>query len=344
MAEHIAGMTKGEALALAVALLGPELKRYEDTLDAAIKSQKGYLTSLEEGMYKNGKRLRPIMLLLSAGMTNPTPDDGLHDKVIQAAVSLEMLHVATLIHDDIIDRAPMRRGFPSVKAARGTEMAVLIGDLQFLQSIRGLLSSVVVQEDIAIIDKVLKAGYEICLGEIDELQMDPETAYDDFLELECRYMNIIDRKTAVLFSVSCESGAALVKGRTREILALNRFGRGFGQAFQIMDDLRDFSESAQTSGKQQNIDLTQKRLSLPIINALKALPKENALRHFLNRSESTMDEFNEAVSAVVNSDGFSETYAKARQVMVEAIGELDRFPESPHRTALEAIAYAVINT
>ncbi len=332
------------AITAAEDLLQHELARYEAKLDEALEVQEGYLTSDEEQMYKSGKRLRPIMLLLSARLAAPDAEEDTPDKVIQASVSLEMLHVASLIHDDIIDRAPMRRGFPSVKAARGTDMAVLIGDLQFLQSIRGLLSSVSVQEDLPIIDKVLKAGYEICLGEIDELRMDPSKAYDDLLELECRYMNIIDRKTAVLFSVSCEAGAALIGGRTREILALNRFGRAFGQAFQIMDDLRDFLENSAISGKQQQIDLIQKRLSLPIINALKTLPADNPLRSFLNAPSNGDQGLHEAVDAVVNSPGFVQTYSHARELMVNAIAELSLFQNSPHRTALSDIGYAVIDT
>lgn len=326
----------------AEALLHDDLVRYDDMLDQAIAAQEGYLSDVEKGMYKSGKRLRPIMLLLSAHLAKPEPT-ALHDKVVRASVSLEMLHVATLIHDDIIDRAPMRRGYPSIKAARGTDMAVLIGDLQFLQSLRGLLSSVVVQEDIAIIEKILKAGYEICLGEIDELNMNPATAFDDIVELECRYLNIIDRKTAMLFGVSCESGGALVGASSRQILALSRFGRSFGQSFQIMDDINDFLKSTKESGKEQHIDLAQKRLSLPIIYALKALPPDNALYRLLTGNQSSESLFREAVNLVVSSEGFHAVFEKARQLMIQAIAELRGFPESAHKSALTGLAMQVIN-
>lgn len=323
-------------------LLQDELKRYDDLLDHAIADQEGYLTDLEKNMYKKGKRLRPIMLLLCANI-GKRDKAMLDEKVILSAVSLEMLHVASLIHDDIIDSAPMRRGYPSIKAARGANMAVLIGDLQFLQAMRGLLKSVVVQEDIAIIEKILKAGYEICIGEIDELNIDPAKAYTDLTEMECSYMNVIDRKTAALFGISCEAGAALVGAKTAHLAALSRFGRSFGQAFQIMDDIDDFLKPSANSGKQQHIDLEQKKLSLPIINALKELKPNNALYNYLTNKVSGDEAKQQAVNAVISSESFVKTYNKAREIMLDAILQLSIFPDSPYKSALESIAFDVIN-
>ena len=328
--------------ALAENLLCEDLSRYNRMLDNAIEEQDGYLTDLEKTMYKKGKHLRPTMLLLSAKLAR-RDNNMLDDKVVLSAVSLEMLHVATLIHDDIIDNAPTRRGYPSIKAARGVNMAVLIGDLQFLQSIRALLKSVIVQDDIAIIEKILKAGYEICIGEIDELRMDPAKAYDDITAMECSYMNVIDRKTAALFGISCESGAALVGAKTVHLAALSRFGRLFGQSFQIMDDINDFLNQTDSSGKKQHIDLEQKKLSLPIINALKELPPDNALYNYLAGKELNAMMLNEAVKAVVNSESFVKTYNTARELMISAVHQLSVFPDSPYKLALEEIAFEIIN-
>lgn len=222
-------------------------------------------------------------------------------------------------------------------------MAVLIGDLQFLQAMRGLLKSVVVQEDIAIIEKILKAGYEICIGEIDELNIDPAKAYTDLTEMECSYMNVIDRKTAALFGISCEAGAALVGAKTAHLAALSRFGRSFGQAFQIMDDIDDFLKPSANSGKQQHIDLEQKKLSLPIINALKELKPNNALYNYLTNKVSGDEAKQQAVNAVISSESFVKTYNKAREIMLDAILQLSIFPDSPYKSALESIAFDVIN-
>ncbi|WP_160139806.1 polyprenyl synthetase family protein [Chryseobacterium sp. c4a] len=323
-------------------ILHDELARYDFKLDQAIEEQEGYLTDLEKKMYKKGKRLRPIMLLLSAKLSQ-REDLPLDDKVILSAVSLEMLHVASLIHDDIIDCAPTRRGYPSIKEARGSNMAVLIGDLQFLQAMRGLLKSVVVQEDISIIEKILKAGYEICIGEIDELRVDPAKAYDDLIEMECSYMNIIDRKTAALFGISCEAGAALANSKSVHLAALSLFGRYFGQSYQIMDDINDFLKSSDNSGKQQHIDLVQKKLSLPIINALRELPPNNALYNYLTDQATSDTALQEAVDAVVTSESFIKTYNKAREIMLNAIHQLSVFSDSPYKSALESIAFEVIN-
>src|SRR5947209_2222585 len=149
-------------------LIAEDLGRFEQGLETALAAQAEYLTATEYEMYRRGKKLRPLMLLLSsrliAGAVRELPQ-----KAINAAVSLEMLHVATLVHDDIVDVAPSRRGLSTVYSERGTEMAVLIGDLQFIQAVRCFAEGINAQEDMHLVRLVLDVGFKICCGELDEI-------------------------------------------------------------------------------------------------------------------------------------------------------------------------------
>ena len=320
-------------------LIAGDLARFEEVLEAALAPQREYLTATEYELYRRGKKLRPIMLLLSARLSAGGEVD-LPLKAIRAATSLEMLHVATLIHDDIVDVAPVRRGMPSVYADRGTEMAVLIGDMQFIQAVRCFADGVETPEDMRIVRLVLEVGFKICCGEIDELQTDPTASIADLRE---RYFSTVDRKTAALFGLACEAGATLAGARTRFTVMASRYGRCFGRAFQIMDDLFDFVRSDEVAGKAQGIDLRQRRLTLPIINALETLPADHVVRRILRGEPFTDHDVAEGVRDVIASPGFLAAYSEARKKIVEAIEYLKPFPANAYRDVLMAIAQFVVD-
>jgi heptaprenyl diphosphate synthase len=319
--------------------IAADLARFEETLEAALAPQRDYLTPTEYELYRRGKKLRPVMLLLSARLCAGDGAD-LSVKAIRAATSLEMLHVATLIHDDIVDVAPVRRGMPSVYADRGTEMAVLIGDMQFIQAVRCFADGVETQEDIRIVRMVLDVGFQICCGEIDELQTDLSGSIDDLRE---RYFQTVDRKTSALFGLACEAGATLAGAGTRTTVMCSRFGRCFGRAFQIMDDLFDFVRSDAVAGKRLGTDLRQRRLTLPIINALETLPDDHVVRRIMRGDPFDEADITAGVQAVASSEGFFAAYSEARKKIVEAVSYLKPFPESPYRESLMAIAQFVVD-
>lgn len=347
------------------------MERFERFLAAALDEQRGYLTASERDLYARGKKLRPILLLLSARLTGrrsagrPTVDDGVAgggvvsgpvvtDKAVKAAVSLEMLHVATLIHDDIVDQAPLRRGLMSVHGERGTEMAVLLGDMQFIQAIRCFAHAVETERDMRLVRLVLDVGFRICCGELDELQTDPEASPQELRE---RYLQTVDRKTAMLFGLACEAGASLADAGERATFQISRFGRSFGLAFQIMDDLMDFVRPDAASGKALARDLRQGRLSLPIIYALEELPREHELHEIVRRpladqpitdqpvaEQTTAEEtVRRVVDAVVASSGFLRAYSEARAAIAEALQGLGQFPDGAERRALTALAREVVD-
>ncbi len=321
-------------------LIQADVIRFQNTLEETLKPQADYLTETEYETYRRGKKLRPIMLLLAARMVLPEGQADLPQKVIQAAVSLEMLHVATLIHDDIVDFAPTRRGLKTVYSERGTEMAVLVGDMQFIQAIRCFVEGISVQEDMYLVKMVLDVGFDICRGEMDEIMTD---AQSDPVHLRERYFRTIDRKTATLFALACESGCMLAGGTRRQAFYLSRYGRRFGMAFQIMDDIFDLVRPEHLAGKSPGIDIEQGRLSLPILYALEEAGEDDMLRRILRKEAHTAEDLSHAIESVGLSSATMKAYSQARQCALEAVDFLSEFPVSVYRDALQEIASYVVD-
>ncbi|MFG2978500.1 polyprenyl synthetase family protein [Streptomyces sp. NPDC048331] len=323
-------------------LLADDRPRYEEILEAALAPQRPYLTETEYGLYRRGKRLRPAVLLLAARMVHG--DGPLPHKVLQGAVSLEMLHVATLIHDDVVDASALRRGMPSVNATRGAETAVLVGDLQFVAAIRGFADSIDRDSDMALVKLVLDTAFEICCGELDELVVDP--CWDPAV-LADRYWRTAERKTASLFGLAAESGVALAGGRTSDARRAGFYGRRLGRAFQVMDDLFDLAQDPAVSGKPYGADLLRSRASLPLIHAMAELGAEHTVSRVLRGervgAELGEDELDRAAAEVRASGGYARAYADAREQALDAIEYLRPFPANRYRHALEELALQVVD-
>ncbi|MFD0268012.1 polyprenyl synthetase family protein [Streptomyces sp. NPDC127106] len=323
-------------------LLAGDRPRYERILETALAPQQPYLTETEYGMYRRGKRLRPAVMLLAARMVHG--EGPLPAKALQGAVSLEMLHVATLVHDDVVDGSALRRGAPSVNAVRGTETAVLVGDLQFVAAIRGFVGSIDRDSDMALVKLVLDTAFEICCGELDELTVDP--CWDPQV-LADRYWRTAERKTASLFGLAAESGVALADGRTSEARRAGFYGRRLGRAFQVMDDLFDLAQDPAVSGKPYGIDLLRSRASLPLIYAMGELGADHTVSRVLrgeqDGSELGAAELDRAAAEVRASSGYARAYADAREQALDAIEYLRPFPADRYRRALEELALQVVD-
>ncbi|TDR81925.1 polyprenyl synthetase family protein [Paludibacterium purpuratum] len=320
-------------------LMVEEMQGFERELANALLPQQDYLSEAEMALYRSGKKLRPLMLLLTARLFQPR--SALPFKVLRAAASLEMLHVASLIHDDIVDHASLRRGQHSVNAARGTEMAILIGDMQFLQAVRCFVDAIEDQDDMQLVKWVLDSAFDICRGEIDEMTTQPYWHPDSLLS---RYLTTIDRKTAVLFGLACESGAALMRAHTSELRRLGSFGRYMGRAFQMMDDIFDLAHSDEEAGKRKGIDLHQRRITLPIIHAMKLFGDDHPMVRYLRSQETPpVPQINAWVDEIRRSDAFALAYAQARATALQAVQFLENLPAGPHLRALQDITMHVVN-
>ncbi|SCW75055.1 polyprenyl synthetase family protein [Pseudomonas sp. NFACC05-1] len=320
-------------------LLAEDLVRFRQEVELALEPQAPYLTDVERQMFAGGKKIRPLVMLLSARLI--AQDGPLPDKVYKGAASLEMLHVATLIHDDIVDEAQLRRGLPSVSAARGSKTALLIGDLQFVQALRGFATAVDTERDMTLVRLVLDTAFDICRGELDELD---RTLPEDHDARLARYYQTIDRKTAVLFRLACQGGIDLAGGRSRDARRGGFFGRALGRAFQIMDDVLDVVEYESSAGKQSGIDLLLGRLSLPLIYAMETLGPTHAISQSLREGTPlTGHRLGDALDDLRDCGCIDKAYAAARREALQALFYLEPFPPGRYRDALEELALHVVD-
>lgn len=322
------------------ALVGRELKAVEQRLEEVIAGQRDYLSELELAFYRGGKRLRPLLLLLAAHLAAREQVDMLPEKAIAAAVSIELSHVGSLIHDDIVDRAPTRRGLPTIVASRGYELALVIGDLQWVQAARTMCQHIEGVEDIALMQEFLKTGEQTCRGQLDEML---RASNESASALVANYYRTIDRKTGRLVSFACEGGAKLMRGLPSVAGGLRRFGAWLGRAFQVMDDVLDIVRPLDASGKEQFTDLRQGRLSLPLIYTLEELPEDHFLQGLVNGSRLCGPDLEEGVRLLRQGNGWCRALGDARAIIARAQAELSLLPAGPHRTALAALASHVVD-
>ncbi|MEI9918525.1 MAG: polyprenyl synthetase family protein [Bacteroidota bacterium] len=333
-------MIKTNPIDKALLLMSPDVELFNAEIAKALEPQRPYLTEIEYSLYTKGKRLRPLLLMMTARMSSGCAfDEPLPNRVFKAAASLEMLHMATLIHDDIIDKAPKRRGVASVNESRGPDVALLIGDMQFVSAVRCFSSAIETKEDLDLVQTVLEVGFKICCGELDEIMTD---ARWDTERLRTRYLRTIDRKTASLIQLSCESGASLMRSRKRVIWKLGRYGRLLGRAFQMMDDLTDFTESEEQSGKQRGTDLRMRRPTLPIIYAMEELGNDSLVSRIIRGKDVDEEQMNVAIDQVMYSEGFQRAYKEARHSIIQAVTCLEPF-SGDLKELFESIAYYVVD-
>lgn len=329
------------AYAEARALVAHDFGRMEAQLEAMAGDQSEYLGADQRALYRRGKKLRPLLMLLSAHAGSHHPGPPLPDKAIAAAASLEMVHVGSLIHDDIVDRAETRRGLPTIAAARGYELALVIGDLQWIEATRQMADHVRTEGDLALMRKYLDAGQALCRGQLDEMMAEPAGDWNSLLR---RYFRTIDRKTGRLIAFACEGGAQLAPSPVPNMVSpFKRFGILIGRAFQVMDDVLDVVRSSEAAGKEQLIDLARGRLSLPILYTLHALADTHPMQALVRGDPLDPEATAEARRLVRIGDGWIQALGDARSMVVKAGINLRLVPDSPHRDALQALADHIVN-
>ncbi|MBI3789951.1 MAG: polyprenyl synthetase family protein [Gemmatimonadetes bacterium] len=279
-------------------------------------------------MGMKGKMFRPTLLLLAsetAGQAAPSA-------VTMAAV-VELIHLATLVHDDAVDHSVLRRGMPTINAIFSHQVSVIFGD--FLYS-RALLE-LVERGDLEPLRVFTRASNQLTLGEIRQLG-----AVDRLSFSEQDYEKLIKHKTAVLFRAACEVGA--LSGALGHRDALARFGERLGMAFQVADDLIDYTEQQETTGKPGGQDLKEHKVTLPLIAALRTVgPAARArVEALFNASEPSDALVEEVVGIVAEAGGLEYARRRGEQYAQEAEAALATLPASPARSALaDAIAYVM---
>ena len=279
-----------------------------------------------------GKRLRPALVLLSASL-------GQFDsaRVMPAAMAVEMTHSATLVHDDVIDRALTRRGRPTVAASAGNESAIVVGDFYFAKSYE-LAARTKSAEAVAIL---ARAVMEICAGEVRQQSRRYRYALD-----EGEYMRWIHDKTASLLAACCDIGALLGGLRQGDRVALHGYGIHLGLAFQIADDVLDYAGSQDEVGKPIGHDLVEGFATMPLMLAMKKSEIVSELHRLLVDGRALSADEARRVTDIVRGSGAIETaLARARELAADARAQLASFPDRPATQALAALTdYVVTRT
>ena len=279
-------------------------------------------------MGRKGKMFRPTLLLLASDVEGRSAPSA----VVMGAV-VELIHLASVVHDDAVDHSALRRGMPTINALFSHQVSVIMGD--FLYS-RALLE-LVERGDTDPLRVFTRASNELTLGEIRQL-----AAVDALAFSEADYDKLIRHKTAVLFRAACEVGAICGAPHYREPLA--RFGERLGMAFQVADDLLDYTEQQETTGKPSGLDLKEHKVTLPLIAALRSITP--AARSRVEALFATLDpsvaEVHEVVEIVTEAGGLDYARRRGEQFAAEAEEALAALPESPARASLyDAIAYVM---
>lgn len=301
--------------------IAAELDVFEQRFRDAMRSQVPLLDKITWYIVqRKGKQVRPMLVLLSARLFGPITEAS-----YTAASLVELLHTATLVHDDVVDDAYERRGFFSINALWKNKIAVLVGD--FLLS-QGLLLSVR-QEQFRLLAIVSQAVKEMAEGEL--LQMEKARRLDIKEDI---YYEIIRQKTASLIAAACSAGAASTATNEADIERIRMFGEKTGMAFQIRDDLFDFGDD--DVGKPLGIDIKEKKMTLPLIYALSKADRPTR-RHIINLVKNESDKaekVNEVIQFVRESGGLEYAREAMYRFRQEAFDLLDNVPDSPAKQSL----------
>lgn len=279
-------------------------------------------------MGMKGKLFRPTLLLLTSAIEDRSPP-----RATTYAAVVELMHLATLVHDDAVDHSVLRRGMPTVNALFSHQVSVIMGDFLYLRALRELVT----MGDLEAMRSITQASNEMTLGEIRQL-----SAYDALAFSEQDYETLIRGKTAALFMAACDVGALCGAPRHRQ--AVTRFGERLGMAFQVADDLLDYTEQQEMTGKPSGTDLKEHKVTLPLIAALREMPASARLRvEALFASAEPDDELiGEVVGIVRDHGGLEYARRRAEQFSQEAEEALGQLPDSAARNALlDSIAYVV---
>ncbi len=290
---------------LAVATISEELKKF-DLLYSSIRSENAQLQEMIEHMYKaDGKKIRPILLLLTAKALGEV-----NDRTYHGAVTIELLHTATLIHDDVVDDADMRRGQPSLNSVFDNRKTVLCGDF-FLSS---ALTQSVLTENLEIVSIISKLGKNLAEGELLQLLIADEVIID-----EEEYFNVIRKKTASLLS-SCMKIGALTVGADREkVDTFAELGELIGLGVQLRDDIFDYYDD--NIGKPTGNDIREGKITLPLLHAFKST-SEKEHQHAMSIVESknfTDENIHYLINFAKANGGIEYTYAALEQSIDKAI-------------------------
>lgn len=314
-----------------------EFMQFEQAFAQTLAANTSLLSNVLDYIHtKRGKQLRPILVLLSAAICR-----GVTEKTLQSAVALELLHTASLVHDDVVDNSPMRRGVKAIHEQWSNKIAILVGDY-LLAKVISLLSEL---RNTTILNIVSEVGSALSSGELIQLH-DGESMWIS----EEQYLRVIQHKTAYLFAACCEAGAVSSGATARQSHALKQFGMYLGLCFQLKDDVFDFSD-IEDLGKPTMNDIRDGKATLPIIKSLQRATKEEAnhikeIAEALANKSSHIDTFEaeqEIRSFVLRYDGIRYAHQLMEKYRKKAVDALGIFTDNKYKESLLSLLDYAIN-
>ncbi|GAB4301890.1 MAG: polyprenyl synthetase family protein [Desulfuromonadia bacterium] len=315
----------------ALTLIGDDLRRVEEQFKKDLESNVPLIRKVGEYVLSSGgKRIRPALLILSSRLCGYEGEGH-----IPLASVVEFIHTATLLHDDVVDEATLRRGLASANTIWGNSASVLVGDFLFSKS----FSLMVEHGSLRVLKALSDATTIIAEGEVLQL-----LCTSDMTMTEERYIQVVTCKTAVLLSAACRVGAILGEVDPSREDALAFFGMNLGIAFQIVDDTLDYVAREEEFGKSIGHDLQEGKLTLPLIHALSSCSEQERelVSSVIVKDELADEDFRAVFSIVEGHGGIDYSLARARDYVSRARESLHRFPDSPVREALLELSDYVV--
>ena len=308
-----------------------EMELFEEKFSLSMRSKVALLNRITHYIVnRKGKQMRPMFVFLVAKMLN---DGEINDRTYRGASVIELIHTASLVHDDVVDDSNRRRGFFSLNALWKNKIAVLVGDFLFS---RGLLLSLD-NGDFDLLQIISVAVREISEGEL--LQIEKARKLDITEDI---YFEIIRQKTATLIAACCAIGACAVHAK-EQVTTMHTFGELIGTAFQIKDDLFDYGEDK--IGKPTGIDIKEKKMTLPLIHVLNTCADKERrwLINSVKNHNRNKKRVKEVIQFVKDNGGLAYAERKMKEIQEQAMTILHTFPESDYRNALELMVNYVID-
>jgi heptaprenyl diphosphate synthase len=305
--------------------LRARLDLVERALEKAVIADYDLMTEAAGHLLRaGGKRFRPMLVVLSGSFGDPADS-----RLVPGAVAIELTHVATLYHDDVIDEAEFRHGVPSVNAQWSNSVAIVSGDYLFARAAE--LASDLGTEVTRLLAKTIAT---VCDGQVREVTNAGATARD-----EAAYMDTIRRKTAALIATSCRLGGMLSNAPDEHVETLDEFGDALGMGFQLSDDIMDITSSETTLGKEPGVDMKEGVYTLPVLHALSGDGPESAeLRELLAPGPPDGERLARALEIVRAPESLAHARAAVTREVRRAVGLAERLPEGSPRDALVHLA------
>lgn len=301
-----------------------DLRDFDARLGDHLQGASPLITSIARHLLKTrGKRIRPAFVFLSSRAA-----DNFTDFTVQASLAIELIHTATLLHDDVVDESDMRRGQQTVNAEWTNLISVLMGDYLFAKAFKIMVEA----ESIELMRAISHATERVSVGELRQVE---ETGNYDLSEQE--YTSIVADKTASLFTVSCEAGPILKSRPEQDRKRFADFGEKIGIAFQVADDLLDYVGDAEITGKEPGNDVLTGKVTLPLIHSLRKVGRNSGREIIQLLKDGRPESFRKVHAFVTENGGIDYAYSRAEDLSAQALDAISGLPESPYLESLTSM-------